>query len=138
MWSKIGKLVGSNYDRFKYYMRVQAHKEKTIQIKTCQIKEIKQILKWTQYWQVSQYVQLSFHTLLYSIRSLTLSTAVKIDRSYIMNTINVICTLIRRSLGIFPVVDSKLCYRKPAAWPEEKCLILALMHKTHPTYKLSF
>jgi hypothetical protein len=35
-------------------------------------------------------------------------------------------------------VNSKLCYRQLSAWPGKKCLIFALMNKTHPTYKLSF
>jgi hypothetical protein len=48
-----------------------------------------------------------------------------------MNTINVIWTLIHRSLGILPSVNSKLWYRQLSAWPEKIWLILALMHKAH-------
>jgi hypothetical protein len=62
-----------------------------------------------------------------------------LNNTYIMNTINVIWSWIRRSLGILPFVDSKLRYRKLSTWPEKKCLILTPMHKTHPPpYNLSF
>jgi hypothetical protein len=60
-----------------------------------------------------------------------------LNNTYIMNTINVIWTWIRRSLGILPVVDSKLCYRKLSTWPEKKCLILTsvLLFRTNCPYE---
>jgi hypothetical protein len=54
-----------------------------------------------------------------------------LNNTCIMNTINVIWTWNHRSLGILPSVNSKLCYQQLSVCPEKKCLILALMHKTH-------